>query len=528
MPHYVLSLTLLAASGPALALTPSAPLVLPAPLPVAVAAAAAQEMPMRYVGEGLTVVVKSFNESTMKAEGTVQLGTGAALPFWIDLTAKSDGTQTGKGKVTDGKFARRIKTKESLDGTVTVTYRAKRYDVTLQTGKVTPEVEGPARDVVPTPGKTQSESSAKPKSTIRLRKHTFKDPKLNNMPSHTILVPDGWTATGGAFWFPDAYFKLMPSQEIKVASPEGVSVQIDATFTARDTLPPRGSGMARPREGTSEDGFPVLYMPGDLEAWKSLVLKRVLPDAHPKATNLRVADVQIIPDLTQMLHRELASEKAQIAQDNRMTQQMDMVSSVDAWALGFECYFTEGGKEYEEFRMSVVVARTNEGSFIGKTTMWNQVRGIALTAPKGQLEAELPLLMSVMGSLQETEPWMRNRAQLMASINKISHQVAMNNLKESAKRSQIMSAANSEANSISRAGYRSRNASSDRSHQGTMNAINETEFYSVPGSSTQVQLPSGYSNVYSNGAGEYFLTNDALFNPTKDLEGGSWTAMKTK
>lgn len=129
---------------------------------------------------------------------------------------------------------------------------------------------------------------------------------------------------------------------------------------------------------------------------------------------------------------------------------------------------------------------------------------------------------------------MENRAQHMATIMNISHKTAMNNIRAAGKRSRIIAGAFSDANEISMAGHRSRSASLDRSQGRLVNSIREVENYAIPGSTTAVQLPPGYDHVYSNGNGEYLLTNDAVLNPAADLggyldgdlDGGNWTALK--
>lgn len=493
------------------AAAPSAPI---APWPAIQEGAAGQ---LRYEGDGLTIIVTSFDEAKMTAVGTLALAGEKAWPFTVQLTVRADGTQAGKGEVQGERFARRLKTREQADGSIEVTYRAKRYTVKLQNGS-----GGPVTEPSPSVSKTP-----KPSGTVRLRKHTFHDPKHRGIASHTVLVPNGWKAEGGAFWFPATYFKVMPSQDIKVVSPEGVSVRIEPSFVAKDFTPPPASGMQRPQEGQSDQGLPILYMPADIEGWKRLLLERAIPEAHPGATNVRVKEALVIEDLTKELHQGLAQMKAMVQQNNVQNHQMGMHEYVDGWVMGFMLTFTLDGKDYEEARLVAATCSGLDGELIGRSITWQVPRALTFTAPAGRLEEELPVLLTILGSLKETQPWMENRASLMAKIMKVSHQVAMDNLRAAAKRSQIISSAYDEINAGSMAGYRSRNASTDRTQDLLVNSINETDYYTVPGSSTNVQLPSGYDHVYSNGADEYILTNDALFDPAVELTEGNWTAMKS-
>lgn len=484
----------------------------------ALAVPANQELPLRYAGDGLEIVVATFDEAKLTASGTIVRAGEAPLPFTIQLSIQKDGTQKGRGVVKGERLSRSLRTLENADGSIEVTYRAKRYTVREVKG------EGPQATTPKTPDSPRPEAS--PAGTIRLRKHTFHDKGVRGIASHTMLVPQGWSVEGGAFWLPSVYFKVMPTQDILVKSPEGVSVRVEPNFIARDHIPPPSSGVPRPKEGQSDEGFPIIYMPQDLNGWKQALREKVLPEEHPKAKNIRVKDVVLMEDLTKQLHQGLAQQKATAAQNNQLNHQMGMHEFVDGWVMAFEVAYTEGGKDFEEARFVAVSCSGSDSQLLGRSLTWTQLRALTFTAPKGRLEAEMPLLLTIVGSLRETQPWMENRALLLSKIMKISHEVAMDNIRAAGEQSRIMASAYDEVNQRSMEGYRSRSESSDRGQEAYTQMINETEYYSVPGSQDRVQLPSGYNHVYSNGNDEYILTNDALLDPTVDLQEGNWTAME--
>ena len=62
-------------------------------------------------------------------------------------------------------------------------------------------------------------------------------------------------------------------------------------------------------------------------------------------------------------------------------------------------------------------------------------------------------------------------------------------------------------------GYKDRQASEDRVFDSFSESIRGVETYADPVSGGNVQLPSGFSNVWVNTSGEYFLTNDAGVDP---------------
>ena len=106
---------------------------------------------------------------------------------------------------------------------------------------------------------------------IILQRKILRDPGVKNMESHTILVPKGWQVTGQAFWASPNFFKVLPSQHIRVAAPHGPEVILAPHVAAFDFWPSAQSmqlGMQRPKEGASNNGYPVIHMPADDAGWR--------------------------------------------------------------------------------------------------------------------------------------------------------------------------------------------------------------------------------------------------------------------
>jgi hypothetical protein len=53
-------------------------------------------------------------------------------------------------------------------------------------------------------------------------------------------------------------------------------------------------------------------------------------------------------------------------------------------------------------------------------------------------------------------------------------------------------------------------------------SIREVETYHDPSTGYDVELPQNYDYAFSNGLGEYIITNDPLYNPSQDQFGGNW------
>jgi hypothetical protein len=65
----------------------------------------------------------------------------------------------------------------------------------------------------------------------------------------------------------------------------------------------------------------------------------------------------------------------------------------------------------------------------------------------------------------------------------------------------------------------------DRSAEKQIQALRGVETYIDPSSNSRVELTSGYQGAWTNGVGDYVLTDSPGFNPARDL-GGSWTELK--
>lgn len=494
------------------------------PLACPSATARAQELPLRFKGDGMTITVTALDEAQGKLSGTLELPGGSPMPFKLDLTVKANGRQQGRGRVQDGTASLRIRTTENEDGSIKVTYRAKRYVISLEgDGDVPPPVPGASPP--PSPGANPQATTG----TIRLRKHTFNDAKFQGgQPSHTMLVPAGWKVEGGAFWGPDALFKMMPSEQITLTSPEGVMLKIDPTFMAVDKTPPAKFGMPRLPEGSADDGLPVFHVPQDLAGWKSKILKTLLPAAYPKARDIRVLEVAIIPELTAPFRRQMEPVRRMNEQNAAMEAQMGGRTTFECFVLGAESRYKIDGVEYEEMLLMAMTVLTIDNPMMGREVHWTVAKCLTMRAPVGKLAGSVGLLSTLSSSLAATEPWLRARSLRLANVLRISANVAANRQRETAKRSAIMSKAFSDIRQSSDDSHRRRSAANHQLHGSVVRSINDSEIYMDQGMNFGVQLPGGYDHVYSNGVGEYILTNDAFVNPVTDLGPGNWTPLNKK
>ena len=355
-----------------------------------------------------------------------------------------------------------------------------------------------------------------------LQQKTFYDPVSDNMASHRVLVPQGWTVEGTAWWAPQAYYMVLPSCNIKLRSPDGTGIDFAPTFVARDA---QFSSLAvqnvayRMDEWQADRGIPVLYLPNSLQEWRTFYQTKELDLNDNGISDERIVAFFEIPELDQVLSSNLDPIRQQILASNRTNANLGFSQDCNTMAIGFRIEFTENNKRYEALHILGIYSlylNTNMGSQIE----WFKEFDVKFRAPKGQLAASMPQLFAVANSFSETREFASMKADLNAKLTGI----VMNGMKE---RSRIMAEAFDDINRQSMEGWRRRNASSDGGHEMFIDAINEVQVYTQGGNS--YKLPAGYHHVYGDGNGNFILTDDSRYNPNQDLEvNGSWSSLAPK
>jgi len=358
---------------------------------------------------------------------------------------------------------------------------------------------------------------------VVLTKHTLVDRGSGNMKSHTLLAPKGWKVEGGAWWANTSFFNVLPSRDIKITAPDGRQIYLAPSITAKDVQPSPQFGQPRPKEGTADQGLPIVYMPASLEEWQRWIETRAVPETYKAATNIRVRKPVVVPEFTALLNRQIEPLRQQLAHQRALNTSMGMQQSIDASFLAVECQYTHEGRDWEILFLFGVTYQVLESRELGRQVFWAIDPSVSYRAPAGELEANMPLLAAIANTVRQTPEWTKMSLDHQAKMNSIARRGA-------ADRSTIIANANNEISDIIHQGYKQRNAITDQTHRMVINAIRGTNDYVVAGGREPVQLPSGYEKVYTNGNGEFLLTNDVLYDPNTDPDVNSlqWNTMQVR
>jgi hypothetical protein len=142
----------------------------------------------------------------------------------------------------------------------------------------------------------------------------------------------------------------------------------------------------------------------------------------------------------------------------------------------------------------------------------------AARAPKGQLEKHEHLFEVIYRSFKLNPAWESAVARHFQTMDQI-------NLKGIQDRQRIMRQTQQEIGAMIEQGYNARQAVIDRAAEKQIQALRGVETYVDPTTHNRVELTTGYQNAWSNGLGDYVLSNSPSFNPARELR-GNWTELK--
>ncbi len=356
--------------------------------------------------------------------------------------------------------------------------------------------------------------------TVMLTQKTFTD--SDGLATHTILFPKKWKAEGGV-WFanPQMYFRVMPSQQIKIKSPDGLGIEIGPALNCSDFRPSRSAmrmGATRPEEMKSDNGTPVLYYPDSLNDWKRHYTEKVIKNNPDKSvTDSKVIEVFEIPQLGNALKQMLAPVHRMIDEGNPLNRTMGMEQGYGCNGLGFRVEFKKDGILYEQLHVMATSYLTTDTD-LGRQIFWSIAMDVAFYAPKGKLEANLPQMSLVANSMRMTPKWQK-------TLFDMQRKMFTSDMETSRKIHQINMETSRHIRETNNASWKRQQQSQDESHRRYINSIREVDVYSQGGQS--YELPNSYDHVFGDGNGNFIMTNDAFYNPSSDLNvTGNWTSLE--
>jgi hypothetical protein len=349
---------------------------------------------------------------------------------------------------------------------------------------------------------------------LLMRRVSIVDPTGFGRPleAASILLPKDWQVEAGVVWTNDVG---CPRNAIKLSlkakSPDGkLGFEIFPDYVWNWVDDPQLRAYTNPLAGVGIKGCDTLP-PYDAEAYLQNLF---LPRARPAS---RLVGSGRVPELIEAMRQEFAA----MTGGTPAPVQTDFDVALAAIETP-----RAGGVDEEWILASLVRTVAYLPMLSAMGTFGNAMSGnytmaatsqFAARAPKGELEANERLFDAIYRSYRVNPVWESAVARHFQVVDQI-------NRKGVQDRQRIMHQSQQEISAMIDQGYSARQAITDRSAERHIQALRGVQTYVDPNTQTRVELVSGYQNAWTNGLGDYLLSDSAGFNPARELE-GTWTAL---
>lgn len=384
-------------------------------------------------------------------------------------------------------------------------------------GGASPHVNPSTSNNVPTDPTRDRQPVSAPQGTVVLEKVSLRDPGMDNIESHTLLKPQGWQVQGGQQWNVQA-FRDFVHLNLRVTAPDGRELAVYPGGFYEDSnvyeiSRQLGAQVQPPQPGqVTGDGITHMPLPESASAYVTNV---VIPTNRPGAQNVRVVTTTELPQIARQVEELMAPVMRNAERDDQQLRQMgaQIQRELSIIAERVRLAYTENGQAFEEDVWVVgsvqhTAQLLQQGMPMTHIYHWtmNDPRGVR--APAGQLDEARALIEAISLSIQRNPHY-------AAVIMDLQHKINMQQLDALARRGEIARQGREEAWNTYQKGVRKQQAAQIENNRKFLDYIRDVDHFRDTDGST-VNLPSLYSNVYSNGNGEYILTNEPTYDPNDD------------
>ncbi len=379
-------------------------------------------------------------------------------------------------------------------------------------------VAHPAGALSADPQGQSTKADGSPAGYHRMKMVRVMDPEGWGQPveAFRLLIPSDWKTEGGVRWVADLG---CPSNIIRLqfraTAPDGLTgIEFLPNYTWTSSDDPMMQQILQ-QQAQSRMGCAFGPAAGAVDFLRQVLVPQFRRDA-------RLLSAEPLPGATKELQQSLAAINQQYAAHGLQSMSTGDVGRV---RLAYKI----GPREVEEWISASVVANVSAGMNAAAmmqgnytaTTRNYQLTGqdiLAMRAPKGQLDSNGALFSLIFKSVQLNPHYIAAVTQFYANIGRINAQA-------NAERSRIWREAQSYIDKTRRETYEYQQRTQDRISEQFGQMVRGVETYVDPRSNERVELSSGYQHAWSNGRGEYILTESGNFDPRVVLQ-EDWTLMK--
>lgn len=422
---------------------------------------AADEKPLSvYSGDGVTVSVYFEDDDSGEIGGEVRLA-GAVYPF----TAATD--ESGN----------------AIDGNLIVGGKSQPFTAKIAGKSVTFNTAGKSyglrEGVVPVAPASKTASARSPETMI-LKRVELRDVTMGGVVAHTMHIPADWNLQGHIEWSNDGTATWQ--NNFKVTGPNHEKIAAIPTMTFSYTEAQNGS---MPPVGTPP--------PRDLGKWIVGLIQR---------TNPAVSEVRLLDD-----RRDAVGEAADLQQQHALGMKTPgMTSENHIIVIG---YREAGVAMREEIHAKITRMPAIVNTNIRAQT-WLLFTSLIIAAPEADFDRMQPQLLGIAGTRRMAPKWWNQMMQLRGEIMRMKAE----NINEAIRRRARMY---DEMSDAQLAAWKRSDASNSEVQRKRIQGIYEVQDYRDRDGSA-VELPFHHKHVFSDGRGNYVLTNDYNSKPGSAYE----------
>lgn len=315
------------------------------------------------------------------------------------------------------------------------------------------------------------------------------DEYLGRIPAFSLLIPKGWQASAGIQWTPENLMQMVWAS-MTAGPPENSSARFDLfpnrAFCAITGLPEGGNHLGMEVHAPLE---PASYL-----------VSYVLPRLRPGASGVNIVEQRALEE-----------------------PHWPAPPGYQSAAGAVTCEFDLSGTSMRaEMEVSIAYATQMLPGPVGfqQTQVWYPLPAIVFSAPPGSFSREL---RSMRDTLRVNPSWeqavaatterLMQEAQAQQQANFALQQRAYQMQQQTHAMQREVMRTMEEASNIQVSGWEARQQVDDRLSEQRSYAIRGVDPYVDPASSVPVELPTGYEGAWSNGRGEYVLSEDVSFDP---------------
>lgn len=354
-----------------------------------------------------------------------------------------------------------------------------------QPGTVPPATAPPA-----TSGPEPTATPAGPPAML-LSPYTVVDPAANGVDAFTVLVPEGWQASGSVQWLP--FWSRLAFLQTRVHDP--------ATGLTIDWLPIQDFMYFTP-----PPGFEV-PLGGNYQG-KAYVPPIVDPLQF-------VRDFWMSDSLSHLQNATVAWIEEQPAVAGEFLRLFGGAADAGAWRIRYE-YLSDGVPWEQDVSFALLWSGNDPVS-------WYVNFASTAGAPKGELDRQESLVSSVIASRIATVEWEAT----YRLVQQLFYQGIQQQMADTVRFGELLAQYRAESQALQQQVFDERMASIDRRNEVFRDTLGGVQGYDDPVNGGVVQLPLGWDTYWVNEQGEYIVVSDPNFDPNT-MNDGTWQQLEPR